>query len=739
MSDMLSVVNAALAPAQPPAAVPGAAPPAPELRKMNEAEIPEARRNQVAELVKEIKADEKHWEHIYKRMRFNQKFVKGKNQWPNQARNDERMLVNITNRHINQQVAQIYAKNPTALVKRKDKIDFVHWDGSMETWEAAKQAVEQIPTAGPPDPMTGMPGPAIPPPPMTPGAAAIYQEVTEAADRRQQITKVGETARILLHYFMSEQEPSFKSGMKRLVRRAKVCKVGYIRLGFQRATSKNSDIDKPLKDHQARLDEIERLRAEAGDPQKAEYDAEKEKLDQMMNSLLARQEIVIREGLSFDFPNSTSIIPGRGCTQLDGFLGAERLSIKHVRTVDDIKRTYKLDIAGAFTKFQENPDGTLRQMDGADECKGQEKCVLYETYDKATGLKFLAIEGCPDFVDEPGEPEVDLERFFPVYAYQTNECEDEGDPFPLSDVEIIEHIQREYNRNREALRQHRIANRPLYLTARGKLTETTEEGAGDIQNMAKAKAHAILGLDGLNPGDDIEKVFKAAPKVEIDPNTYDVDGLFNDLLRTVGSQETEFGGSGKGATATGIAAADGAKLTAVQEDIDELDGLMSQVFRDATKVMFKEISAETAKRIAGPGAVWPELQSRQEIAEELYLDIQAGSSGRPNREQELANFERIGATLVQIPGINPSWLAKKVAMLLDPGVDLSEAVTDGLPSLQLLNGMKQPGTGDPATDPNAQGGMGANNAAPQPGGAEGAPNGTFPPPTQYDATGARAA
>ena len=59
------------------------------------------------------------------------------------------------------------------------------------------------------------------------------------------------------------------------------------------------------------------------------------------------------------------------------------------------------------------------------------------------------------------------------------------------------------------------------------------------------------------------------------------------------------------------------------------------------------ICAETVRRIVGPGAVWPEL-TRQDIADEIFLEIEAGSSGKPNRAQDLANLERILSILIQI-------------------------------------------------------------------------------------------
>ena len=131
-----------------------------------------------------------------------------------------------------------------------------------------------------------------------------------------------------------------------------------------------------------------------------------------------------------------------------------------------------------------------------------------------------------------------------------------------------------------------------------------------------------------------------------------------------------------------------------------------------------------AQRIAGKGAVWPEMSS-DDVSGELYLDIVAGSSGKPNREREAAAFERIVPMAMQIPGINPKFMARKAVELMDDAVDIEDAILDGVPSILAMNAMLKSGppaigaaaapTGDPRSDPNQQGEEGAENAPSGPG------------------------
>ena len=145
---------------------------------------------------------------------------------------------------------------------------------------------------------------------------------------------------------------------------------------------------------------------------------------------------------------------------------------------------------------------------------------------------------------------------------------------------------------------------------------------------------------------------------------------------------------------------------------------MSEVARAAGQVMLLELSVDEVKKIAGPGAVWPEM-TRDVVQEEVFLEIEAGSTGKPNRAAELANIERIMPFLLQIPGINPVWLAKELLKRLDDKLEINEAIAEQIPSIVSMNQMQGQGTGDPALQ------------GPQAGGAANAPqqlpSGSLPP------------
>ena len=156
----------------------------------------------------------------------------------------------------------------------------------------------------------------------------------------------------------------------------------------------------------------------------------------------------------------------------------------------------------------------------------------------------------------------------------------------------------------------------------------------------------------------------------------------------------------------------------VADNVDDLDDMLTELARATGQLMLFEMSPDTVKEIAGPGAVWPEQRpSREDIAKELHLEIKAGSSGRPNQAADMAKWERATPLLLQVPGINPRIVAEKICTLLE--IDIKEIYVEGAPSITAMNAMAgsaQPmAGGDPAQEPNAQGPQGENNAPQGPG------------------------
>lgn len=639
---------------------------------------------------------------------------------------DTQYTANLVQRQISVTTAALYATNPRVQAKRKPRLDFKLWDGDPASITAAigritvagQQAAQmkaQAQQSGQQLDPTQIPQPS-------PQDTALLQELQQVNQLHRMLDKVGKTLEILGNYFINQQSPNFKQQMKKLVRRAKTTGVAYIELEFQRLFEPRVSGTSEIADTTNQLAVINRLEEEKEEGDLDDDAPENFELETMQRELAEQPNIIAREGPVFNFPESTSVIVDPKCRDLATFIGSEWIAIEMPMTPDQVRETFDIDVGSNYEIYK--PNDTNRAEDaflgdamwqGGTDGSGTDKedksvklCCVWKVYDRKTATVMVLVDGYKDFVRAPETPEVQLERFYPVFSLVLNDVEDDN-IYPPSDAFLMRHPQDEYNRSRQSLREHRRANRPKYIVAKGRLEDE------DLKKLANHPANAVLELSALDKGEKCEDMIQPMKTVGIDAQLYDVKPAFDDIERTVGSQQANFGGT-SGATATESSIAESTRTSVAGCDADAIDEMLSEVMTAAGEAMLMNLDTSTVQKIVGPGAIWPQVD-REQIIDNIYLDIKAGSTGRPNKAAELANLERGMPFLIQMPGLSSAPLTAKLADLLD--IDIEDSLVDGLPSITQQNAGQQPQTGNPATNPASQGGAGAQNApvAPQSPGA----------------------
>lgn len=669
----------------------------------DEIQVPESRAALVKKWQKKIEKARKFWrEKAFDRMDKCMHIAAegGDQAW---TKNEDNYIVPVLNRHINIAVAQLYARDPTAMAKRRRRRLFKIWDGDPQTYQMALMATQPPPTLaqtpmGNVDQMTGMPWEP------DPNAQALVQEVQEAQAYTKMMDGLADTMEILWDYYTAEQANGFKAQMKALVRRAKVCGAGYVKLLFQRELTRHPEIGAQIDDASRQLAVLEEGAQSLAEGDVDPDSAKAEEIRLLLQTLQAQEYVVAREGPVFDFPGATDIIIDPCVKHLKTLAGAGWLAHEFEFTPEEIRQIYQVDVKKQFKSY--DPSADKFDEDGE---KPSAVARVYEVEHKANGEMFALCEGYPDFLREPGPPAIKLERFWSIFPLVFNEIEHKDRKIPPSDVWMLRHPQAEYNRSREALREHRIASRPKYATRKGAL------GQSDREALQSGEAHSVVELKALNAVEDVEKVLQMIKPAPIDPNIYSVAEHFDDIQRVGNTQEANFGGTTKG-TATEASISEQSRTTTATDNIDDLDDLLTDLAKAFAQVCLSELSRETVEEIVGPGAVWPDTPlSREEVAKDLFLEIKAGSSGRPNAAADLAKMERALPFLLQLPGIPPKPIAEKYMQLLDMGVKIDDIYIEGLPSIQAINATMakaaaQPNTGDPQTNPADQGDKGGQNA-----------------------------
>jgi hypothetical protein len=671
-------------------------------------ETPDSRKALVEQWCKTVEEAEAYWEdHAFRRMRADMLYAKGL-QWGQKqySPEDERYTANIVLRHIRQRLAVLYAKNPRIVAKPKPRMVYSVWDEKPETLVMCKQSIAAA--------MTPQAVAAGVLPPVTQDqvrqCVQILQDYENGKRQKEMIDKVCRTLEYLFQFYLSDQTVAFKTQAKQLIIRVLTTGVGYIKVGYQRTMKRSPELENRIRDATDQLAVITAAMADLADGEIEPTSAQAEELKLMVKNLQSQFDIVVREGLVFDFPRSTAVIPDPCMTQFKGFVGCEWVAQKFLFTPRKIQEIYGVDVGTSYTKHDRYGQTDRRR-------KKDEMACVYEVYDKNSGMVYHVCKGYPEFLQEPAEPELKVQQFWPWVGLSFNDVEDEEDVIPPSDVHLLRPMQSEYNRSGEGRREHRIANRPAWMGAKGALSE------GDRHKLGSHDTFEFIELDAVKPGTDPKTVIMSKPVAQVEPILYDTDSAFLDAQRVVGGSEPNWGGT-SGSTATESTIAEQSRISTVQSNVDDLDDFLSQMAQVSGEVLLRNMKAVSVKRIVGPGAAWPEFSS-EEIAEDIHLTIKAGSSGRPNKSQELANFERAMPFVLQIPGVKPRWLGEELLRRMDDGMDLAEAFEDGAPSIVARNQQSQPGTGDPATDPNQQGGEGGDNAQ-RPGGSLPGPQPMYP-------------
>jgi hypothetical protein len=556
---------------------------------------------------------------------------------------------------------------------------------------------------------------------------AIAADAAKVKQENEMLDKFARTLELLYAYNIAEQVHPIKAMMKLVVRRTVTVGVGYVKLGFERVMDKRPDMEKGIADASERLATLERLAADLQDGITDADSYEAEQLRLMIADMSQQTEFLVREGLTFDYPLPTNIIPDVKCIELRHFLHTDWVAEQFMLSKNEIQEIYGVDVGDSCTSYKpwdiKGPDPVqmAREMAGSEWTEGRkaddrqsDACCVWEIYSRKDGLVYVVCDGYKDFLREPASPEVYNERFYPWYPLLFNECDHPDEIFPPSDVRLMRDQQMEYNRCREGLKEQRIAARPFIGVVAGSMEED------DLTKLENREANAIVELQALQPNQDIKNLLQSFAGSGIDPNLYEVNPVYEDVLRTTGIQEANLGGTSD-TTATQTQVAEGSRMTSMGSNVDDLTDMLTQLARNGGQILVGEVAKATVEKIVGQGAVWPEM-SRQDIAQEVALEIEAGSMGRPNQAQDVATAQRIYPLLLQIPGINPEFLAKDLLRRMDDRLDLTQAFKSMLPAIVAMNGMvRSQAAGAGPVPGGAQGPQGADNAGGPPGQPPGGP------------------
>lgn len=635
----------------------------------------------------------------YKRMASNMEFAAGI-QWPGQTTIAEaggKYISNFITKHINDKVANLYAKDPKCEARLRKRLNYQLWDGSVEQEWQATMAVQSS--------MMGMGAT-----PQSMQAIALLQDIQQGKQVEKILKKIAETLEVVYGYQCDTQSPSFKFQMKQLVRRVITTGVGFVRLNY--INDFGHMLSSTLTDDSmaSRLKKAKYIMSQIQDDQVSDSDPRIEQLKLLLNSVESSVQqgdmTNVEERIEFDFPSATNIIIDPKCKCFKGFIGAKWIAQQYIMSLEDANSYFELRgnaqivTGGEFMEYAEDglekPSAT-RETQPKDAAKSPLGC-FWEVFDLTTKSSFFICDGWRWFVQQPKPVQPATNRFWPIFSLTFNDIEtEEGQKvhvYPPSDVQLLKPIQEERNRTRNELKEHRQVNRPFFYGLANMIEEE------DLKKFADHETGEYISLkkplSGANGQENVEGAIGKWTGTPIDKNVYDTAPLEQDASLAIGSNQIQQGLGIKHIAATPAVIQEQARMSGTSSNVDDLDDLLSELAQASGEIIIRAFSQDTITRIAGPGAAqFP--QQREDLLNGIYLDIIAASSGRPNKAVDIQNAMQLGPLMLQA-GANPWALIQYYAKVLDANLNPADFAPVAPPM--------QPGQGQPSP-------QGSSSAPPQ--------------------------
>ncbi len=617
-----------------------------------------------------IKEAKKYFDEDFKRMQENIDFAAGI-QWEGQTTiNDQsgRYLANFITKHINDKVASLYAKNPKAEAKKRDRLIYKIWDGKVESEWAATMALQGAMMGGMPTPQAVQ-------------AIALLQDIAQGRQLETLLDKICKTLEILYKYQCDTQAPSFKFQMKQLVRRVITTGVGFVRLNY--VAEGGNVLSSSITDDSLsmRLKKAKKIMGDVADDKVSEDDPRIEQLRQLLESVSASihqgDQTNIEERIEFDFPASKSIIVDSKCKCLKGFIGAKWVAQEYIMSLEDANSYFELRGPDAITpggEFIEYATDGAEMPHATTETQPKDVaksplCCLWEVFDVTTKERFFICDGWRWFVQAPAPVQPSTNRFWPIFVLTFNDIETEEGAkahiYPPSDVQLLKPIQKERNRTRDELKKHRETNRPFFGILNGSLEPEDEDKFANHETGELVKFRKVPTNN--NGQENVEGAVWHWEGQSIDKNVYDTTPLEQDASLAIGSNQIQQGLPIRHVAATPAVIQEQARMSGTSSNVDDLDDLLSELAQASGEIMLRVFRSETVQRIVGQGAVWPD-QNKEDFLNQIFLDIVAASSGRPNKAVDIQNAQQIVPLMMQA-GANPWGVIEYLCRVMDANLN----------------------------------------------------------------------
>lgn len=488
--------------------------------------------------------------------------------------------------------------------------------------------------------VSARPAPRVPDPreqALSPIAAAVASALPSS---RQDIEAFAKTIELVVSRLWKTGR--LKAAARKMVRSALSVGPGWIKAVLQIDKRQDPQVQSALNDAQDNLARIQAKEQEIASGEAKDLDVARRELEQQIEGLQARVEVIVRKGLAIDFCRAENMQVSLDVETISDYLDAEwmadatyvpkanlrakfpRLTEEQCRKASVYAQRATDPSAGAANPADQDGE-QFRQVSAGEEA-GIEFARVVELWDRRDNHIKTFIDGIDAWAREPYTPPQASTRYYPYFLLSLADVD--GERHPQSMSFRVRDLQDEYCHKRS---NNRLATE---RSVPGIIFNAEEVDSGNAEKLERSVTQEFTGIKPATPGKDMRTLFAEKPVPKIDPMLYDVQPILRDFERTTGAQQSMTSSVVQPKTATEADIQQQGFATRSSADRDTLEDVLTDLAQYTAEVAVQGLTIQEVQRIAGPGAFWPHGMDIEDLLTMVEVDITAGSTGKPNSAAE---------------------------------------------------------------------------------------------------------
>nr|DAG48932.1 MAG TPA: portal protein [Caudoviricetes sp.] len=480
-----------------------------------------------------------------------------------------------------------------------------------------------------------------------------------ADEANEKVVKFCDTLEEVLNAYLEKAE--LKTRGKAVVRAALTCSYGVLKVCFQRDLSTDPIIQSRLQDAQDNLQRIDGLASRLADDDAeglANVEALRQEMEETVRGYQQDAEPQQLSGLVIDRIPTDQLIIDPTIRDFDDYDKADWMCQCVPMSRGYVEETYKVKIPGAAV-YEESKaaamDSAAALVQGSQAPSEDDEVMVWEIWDKQSQRVYTMVDGCPFFLRDPVSPQKVGGRWYPFFLLPFDQVSDKFVAPSL--VDLMEGLQDEHNKIRDAQEKHRDFCKPGYLAS----ADVDEKSIGRFASAELGEITILKNADGQNIGQMIMP--KQYPPM--DSGLYDTSAVRQDIEQVTGMQDAMRSTVVQPKTATEAQIMQQGLSGRVSAFRDQVEDFIQQIAQYSAQILLQELKVDDVREVMGynPPIVdpitgasieqqeqpyeWPQL-SLPVLSRLIKAKIEAGSTGAPNKLQEQENWGKALPTVMQL-------------------------------------------------------------------------------------------